>query len=175
MNMRILLLLVQVVPQATKMRGQMLLRVREHFPLRSDWHWSTSELLSIEVQTCDLRLVSLPRHLGGQGARSRSTCGSGRLLYSRFKTSDHINILECHDNLSATKWRCRNHRRLETKFLHLLDSQVGIAVNVKKRSSSRKLNRVVRATCSYELAGFLHPLYGCTRSCDNPADFGSRL
>ena len=54
--------------------------------------------------------------------------------------------------LSAFKWRLRSSQNLDTKFLHLLDSQVSISVLTKHRSSSIRLNRVARKVVALELA-----------------------
>ena len=72
------------------------------------------------------------------------------------------------------KWRLRSSRNLGTRFLHLLDSQVTIAVSSKKRSSSVMLNHVVRKSACLEIAGDIAPAYGFVRSENNPADEPSR-
>eukprot|EP00959_Pyramimonas_sp_CCMP1952_P209697 4387470-Pyramimonas_sp.AAC.1 len=46
--------------------------------------------------------------------------------------------------LSALRWRLRAEKNFQTKFLHLLDSQVSNAVLAKHRSGSRQLNRIAR-------------------------------
>ena len=76
--------------------------------------------------------------------------------------------------LSALRWRLRAEKNLESKFLHLLDSQVSIAVLTKHRSGSRQLNRVARKVSALELASGAAPILGFCRSGDNPADEPSR-
>ena len=85
--------------------------------------------------------------------------------------ADHINVLEAIVVLQALKWRARASFRLGTRFLHLSDSFVAIAVLSKFRSSSSKLARVCKPAAAIVLAAFL---LGFTRSDDNPADYGSR-
>ena len=71
------------------------------------------------------------------------------------KFADHINVLG-------------------TRFLHLNDSLVAIAVLSKFESSSSKLSRVCRPAAAIVLAAFFQPMLGFTRSDQNPADGGSK-
>ena len=89
-------------------------------------------------------------------------------------TEQHINVLEARANLSMLRWRTRNTRRLFQIFLHLLDSQVNIAVFTKHRSTSVQLMRVVRPFAALELASGCRALFGYTSSARNPADAPSR-
>jgi len=91
-----------------------------------------------------------------------------------WKFADHINVLEAIVILQALKWRARASFRLGSRFLHLSDSFVAIAVLSKYRSSSSKLNRVCQPAAALVLAASFYPMYGFTRSDDNPADYGSR-
>jgi hypothetical protein len=92
-----------------------------------------------------------------------------------WKHTDHINVLEDIVILQALKWRTRSAARVGTRFLHLSDSFVSIAVLSKYRSSSSKLSRVCQPAAAIVLAAFLAPMYGFVRSDDNPADKGSRI
>ena len=92
----------------------------------------------------------------------------------KWQADAHINELEMRAFLSALRWRLRAVCNLECKFLHLLDSQVSIAVLVKHRSGSRRLNRVARKVSSLELASGAVAILGFCRSSDNPADAPSR-
>ena len=91
-----------------------------------------------------------------------------------WKFADHINVLEAIVILQALKWRARASFRLGSRFLHLSDSFVAIAVLSKYRSSSSKLSRVCQPAAALVLAASFYPMYGFTRSDDNPADYGSR-
>ena len=86
----------------------------------------------------------------------------------------HINELEMRAYLSAFKWRLRSGGNLDTKFLHLLDSQVSIGVLTKHRSGSVRLNRVARKVCALELASGSAGSFAFCRSSTNPADAPSR-
>ena len=91
-----------------------------------------------------------------------------------WKFADHINVLEAIAILQDLKWRARAAFRLGSRFLHLSDSFVAIAVLSKYRSSSAKLSRVCQPASALVLAGFFYPMYGFTRSDDKPVDAGSR-
>jgi hypothetical protein len=91
-----------------------------------------------------------------------------------WRHADHINVLEAMVILQALKWRARSAFRLGSRFLHLSDSFVAIAVLSKFRSSSSKLNRVCQPAAALCLAGAFYPMVGFCRSDDNPADEGSR-
>ena len=73
------------------------------------------------------------------------------------------------------RWRCRTTQRLGSRFFHLLDSQVAIAVLCKGRSSSWKMNQVLRRISALTLAAGLIPAYGYFMSQWNPSDGPSRL
>ena len=66
-------------------------------------------------------------------------------------------------------------RNLHKRALHLLDSHVALAVATKGRSSSNKLNQLLRSISSVLIAGNHYPLVGFIASADNPADAASRL
>ena len=96
------------------------------------------------------------------------------ILAFKWWAAAHINELELRTVLSTFKWRLRRASSIGSRFLHLLDSLVSLAVLCKKRSSSWRLNRVVRKVDALELAGFVLPCYGFSRSEFNPADAPSR-
>ena len=97
------------------------------------------------------------------------------LLLVKWRVAAHINELESRGALLALQWRCRSTERLGMRWVHLLDSFVSIAVLTKRRSSSYRLNRVVKKFAILELATFSSTAFGFTRSHVNPADKGSRL
>ena len=86
----------------------------------------------------------------------------------------HINELEMRAYLSTFKWRLRSGVNIDTRFLHLLDSQVSISVLTKHRSSSIRLNRVARKVDALELASGSAGCFGYCKSSKNPADAPSR-
>lgn len=77
--------------------------------------------------------------------------------------------------LLSLKWRTRCTKRMFTRFVHFLDSQVALSVLVKGRSSSRILNRAVKRCSALTLAASLMPCYGYVGSKWNPSDIPSRL
>ena len=86
----------------------------------------------------------------------------------------HINEYELLTVLQGIKWRCRAKRRLGRRFCVLVDSQVTLSVAAKGRSSSFRLNRILRRLDAYVLASFSLPFYGYVSSGKNPADKPSR-
>ena len=96
------------------------------------------------------------------------------VLAHRFKDPEHINVLELRAALSMLRWRTRSARRVRTRFVHLVDSQVALAVLVKGRSSSWRLNRVLCQVNALTLASGLLPCYAYVRSTWNTADKPSR-
>ena len=50
------------------------------------------------------------------------------LIAHPFHQEEHINLLEVRAALLQLRWRSRTPKRLFTRFFHLLDSQVGIAI-----------------------------------------------
>ena len=87
----------------------------------------------------------------------------------------HINELEARAALMALQWRCRAAKRFGKRWLILLDSFVSVGVLTKRRSTSYRLNRVVRKFAVLELASFTQTSFGFARSHLNPAGYGSRL
>ena len=91
-----------------------------------------------------------------------------------FKTAEHINILELRAILHTLEWRARTSTFHSCRFLHLSDSQVCLAVLTKGRSSSRKVNRLLRRVSALCLALNVYPLWAWIESRLNPADEPSR-
>ena len=86
----------------------------------------------------------------------------------------HINEYGLLTVLHGIKWRCRAKRRLGRRFCVLVDSQITLSVAAKGRSSSLRLNRILRRLDAYVLASFSLPFYGYFSSSRNPADEPSR-
>ena len=97
------------------------------------------------------------------------------MVAHRFERPEHINVLELRSTLLSLRWRTRAAKRIFTRFVHLQDSQVALAVLVKGRSSSQQLNRVLRKISALTLAASLMPSYGFTSSKWNPGDPPSRF
>ena len=75
-----------------------------------------------------------------------------------FETPEHINILELRALIHCVEWRLRRKNFNGTRFLHLSDSQITLSVCVKGRSSSRKLNRLLRRLAAMSVAAGLYPV-----------------
>ena len=97
-----------------------------------------------------------------------------RVVLSFGLAHDHINLQEIQAALATFRWRCRSAQNVGTRFLHLSDSQVVISALSKGRSSSRRLNQLLKRTSSLLLAASLQPSMAYVRSEDNPADRPSR-
>ena len=91
-----------------------------------------------------------------------------------YRRGDHINILELRSILHALEWRSRVTSFHSCRFLHLSDSQVCLSVLTKGRSSSRRLNRLLRRIAALCVALDLLPLRAWVESRLNPADEPSR-
>lgn len=87
---------------------------------------------------------------------------------------EHINLLELRAILRTLEWRSRSTSFRDCRFLHLSDSQICISVLTKGRSSSRKINRILRKIAAFCLALNIYPLYAWIQSRLNPADAPSR-
>ncbi len=92
----------------------------------------------------------------------------------RWRHPDHINVLEMEALYQSLRWRLRGGRLFNPRFLHLVDSQVVLGVVAKGRSSSKKLNRVVKRINLLLLGCHSYLLLGWVRSELNPADEPSR-
>ena len=140
------------VPDPT---GTLQLRIFHSLIRASDYRGSDVRLDAGEL----LRPHAFPRRSLDPGKWAWYTA-----LAHRFNDEEHINILELRAALTALKWRTRSARRLRTRFLHMVDSQVALAVLVKGRSRSWRLNRVLRQVGAVTLAGGLLPSYAYVRS-----------
>ena len=96
------------------------------------------------------------------------------LVSHRFNDREHISILEVRAAHTALKWRARSSQRIFSRFFHLMDSQVGLSVLIKGRSSSYRLNTVLRRTNALTVAAWFFPSYGFFMSEWNPSDKPSR-
>ena len=89
------------------------------------------------------------------------------------KPRAHINQLEMRAVGLALEWRLRAGQR-KRRFVHLVDSQVTLAILCKGRTSSRKLLPEARKIAARVLAAGLNPCFAYVRSKLNPADAPSR-
>lgn len=100
---------------------------------------------------------------------------SGRSsLPGTWNRSEHINVLELRTLLTEIKHRCRSMKTVSQKYVVLTDSAACIGVVAKHRSSSRKLNSVIKRINALSLVSGTVMLTLHVRSEHNPADRGSR-
>ena len=92
----------------------------------------------------------------------------------KWKRPSHITDLEVWATLGALRWRFRSSQHLRTRFCHLMDSQAGLGVVTRGRSSSQLLHVVVRRIGALVLAALARPIYGFTETDRNPADNPTR-
>jgi hypothetical protein len=92
----------------------------------------------------------------------------------RWAQTGHINLLEQMAYLATIKGRSRRVDSIRSKFAHLLDSQVTLAINVKCRTSSLLLQRPLRRGNALFLAAHMYPCLGYVLSQDNPSDTPTR-
>ncbi|CAK0793322.1 unnamed protein product, partial [Prorocentrum cordatum] len=90
------------------------------------------------------------------------------------RSSTHINVRELQAAAAAIRWRARKVAQHGSRFLHLVDSQVVAAIVTKGRSSSRKLQPILKRWMAVVVAADMYPLIGYVVSEDNPADEPSR-
>ena len=91
-----------------------------------------------------------------------------------YHDQEHINVLEVRSAHLTLRWRSRAPGRIGSRFLQLMDSQVAIAALAKGRSSSWKLNQVLRLVGALTVAAGFAPAYGYFMSEWNPSDSPSR-
>ena len=96
------------------------------------------------------------------------------VLAHPYHDKEHINILEVRSALLTLRWRSRTAGRIRSRFFHLMDSQVAIAALAKGRSSSWKLNQVLRRVAALTVAAGFAPSFGYFMSEWNPSDTPSR-
>ena len=91
-----------------------------------------------------------------------------------WRQSGHITDLELRSALVSMRWRFRNVLHFHCRFAHLMDSQVGIGVVTRGRSSSSVLNCTIQRINSLLLAAGCRAIYGYTETDRNPADHPTR-
>lgn len=88
--------------------------------------------------------------------------------------AEHINVLEARAVFTSVKWRILQHKQVNVRCIHLVDSLVVLHALTRGRSSSRKMRRTIMRISSYLLASGLRPTWGYINTKDNPADRPSR-
>eukprot|EP00438_Fugacium_kawagutii_P011318 Skav205073 [mRNA] locus=scaffold142:449288:454273:- [translate_table: standard] len=121
----------------------------------------------------DLNLIFRPDAVARSSIDPRRWVWKTAQAY-RWRRSEHINILELRSILRSLEWRARTATFKSCRFLHLSDSQICLAVLTNGRSSSRRVNRILRKVHALCLALDLLPLWAWVASALNPADEPSR-
>ncbi|CAK0906331.1 unnamed protein product, partial [Prorocentrum cordatum] len=85
------------------------------------------------------------------------------------RSSTHINVRELQAATSAIRWRARKVAQRGSRFLHLVDSQVVAAIVTRGRSSSRKLQPILKRWMAVVVAADMYPLIGYVVSEGSPA------
>ena len=88
--------------------------------------------------------------------------------------AEHINSLELRAVLTALRWRLERHKKVHVKFVHLIDSLVGLHALSRGRSSSRKLRRTMLRIGALLLATRSQAVWTYVHTKQNPADAPSR-
>ncbi len=92
----------------------------------------------------------------------------------KWKRSEHINLLEMKAALHAIQWRGRRSAYRDFRTMLLIDNQSVLAVIAKGRSSSRKVNLLLRRLAALCCALNVYLLVYRVDTADNPADEASR-
>ena len=93
----------------------------------------------------------------------------------KWAKSAHINLLELKSLLHAVQWRARRKRFHSFRTMILCDSQAVVTVVAKGRSSSRRVNHLLRRLAAHCCALNLYLLICWVDTSQNPADKASRL
>jgi hypothetical protein len=113
--------------------------------------------------------------LGASGLRQVSNLRWKTAISSRWKHSEHINVLECRAVLTALRWLLSRPSLLGRRVLLLSDSAVAVAALNKGRSSSFPLLRCLRSVSALLLSSGTRLIVRWIPSGANPADAPSRL
>ena len=97
-----------------------------------------------------------------------------QVLSTPWEREEHINVLELRAGLLALRWRSRRADFAAVRYVHLMDSQVALAVATKGRSSAKVLNMVLVRMAALKVALDAYGVYGYVATEVNPADYGSR-
>ena len=91
-----------------------------------------------------------------------------------WQEAEHITFLEVLAGHLSLVWRTSKRKESRKSFLHLIDNRAALAALAKSRSSSRRLQRVVRRGAALLLAAGMRRALGYAETDRNPADAGSR-
>ncbi len=115
-----------------------------------------------------------PTRIPRQGADADWWVWKDQVSFEWQVPAAHINEKELRAAFVEIRRRARCRRHIGSRYLHLLDSAVSLGVLTRHRSTSYKLQGVLRRAAVVELAASLRPVYSFVRSAMNPADRASR-
>ena len=93
----------------------------------------------------------------------------------RWQRQEHINLLELRAALHAVQWRSRRVAYCDLRTMLLIDNQAILAVIAQGRSSSKKVNNLLRRLAALCCTLNIYLLVCWVDTADNPADEASRL
>ena len=165
-----------------RMRAPYWIRPEEDWPEGEDMKSMTQRIVHHYLRRMEFRGSDVRLDLGmfyRPDVAPRTSIDPSRWSWSvahsyPFRQAEHINVLELRAILHTLEWRARTATFHSCRFLHLSDSQVCLSVLNKGRSSSRKLNRLLRRISALCLALNVLPLWAWVESRLNPADEPSR-
>ena len=96
------------------------------------------------------------------------------IFATRWKFEEHINSLEIRAVYLALLWKAREKRLTSRRAFHVTDSYVAMSILSKGRTSSRKLQPLIRKISALLLAGQTQLVLAHIDSSDNPTDEASR-
>ena len=91
-----------------------------------------------------------------------------------WKSTDHINGLELRAIFLALKHAVSHLKVVDSRLFHISDSYVCLSIIAKGRTSSSRLNAILRQFNAYLLAFGLYWIQGHVESTENPTDEASR-
>ena len=96
------------------------------------------------------------------------------IFASRWKFEEHINALEIRAVYLSLRWKARQRAFTSRRAFHITDSYVAMSILSKGRTSSKRLQPLIRKISSLLLAGQLQLILAHVDSSDNPTDAASR-
>ena len=93
---------------------------------------------------------------------------------ARWKFEEHTNALEIRAVYLALLWKAREKQLCSRRSFHITDSYVAMSILSKGRTSSRRLQPLIRKISALLLAGQLQLVLAHVDSSDNPTDAASR-
>eukprot|EP00438_Fugacium_kawagutii_P005526 Skav227070 [mRNA] locus=scaffold72:1057412:1062770:- [translate_table: standard] len=135
-------------------------------------------LRRVEYRGSDIRLDSEVLFKPGQCPRTSIDPSKWEWKHCRafrWRHTAHINLLELKALTHAIQWRARRSKYHSFRTMLLCDSQSVVAVVAKGRSSSKKVNHLLRRLAALCLSLNLYLLICWVDTADNPADKASRI